>query len=262
MNPIMENEKKMPVLFIGHGNPMNAILENSFTQNLSAIGKDIKGTPKAILVISAHWLTRGTYVSTNPTPQTIYDFGGFPEKLYQVVYPSPGSPEYAREVMKLMPEAKADESQGLDHGAWTILKHMFPEADIPVFQLSIDYYKPMQYHFDLAQKLKALRQMGVLIIGSGNIVHNVQLFFSKQDSIPYDWAIQFDEWVKEKINNRDFDSLINYEKFGKTVNLSVPTVDHYVPLLYCLALADENETIVFNYEEIISSMSMRCLRIG
>ncbi len=260
---VEKSEKsKMPVLFIGHGSPMNAIETNAFTDSLNLMGKVFNEKPKAIMVVSAHWLTEGTYVSTTERPETIYDFYGFPEELYQVKYPAPGYPSSAKEVLKLAPEVKEDNQWGLDHGAWTVLKHIFPNADIPVFQLSIDYYKPMEYHFELAKKLSILRDMGILVIGSGNVVHNLKLIFSSDNNEPYDWAVEFDEIVKDRINNRDFDSLIHYEKYGKVGQLSVPTVDHYVPLLYSLALADDDDDINFTYEEVFSSLSMRCLRIG
>jgi len=253
----------LPAFFIGHGNPMNAIEENPFTKSLQEMGKSIRQTPNAILVISAHWLTRGgTWVSTTPKPETIYDFGGFPAELYKVNYPAPGSPEYARELMNLIPEVKEDTQWGLDHGAWAILKHLYPAADIPVFEMSIDYGKPMQYHFDLSARLKSLRNKGVLIIGSGNIVHNLRMWFAKPGLEPYDWALEFDEWVKGRINARDFISLIEYEKHGSSAKLSVPTADHYIPMLYSLALAGPEEEIKFTYEEVFTSASMRAFRIG
>ncbi|HEV7230364.1 MAG TPA: 4,5-DOPA dioxygenase extradiol [Bacteroidia bacterium] len=256
------NTERIPAFFIGHGNPMNAVLDNPFTKSLRVMGESVKQKPNAILVVSAHWLTRGTFVSTTPKPETIYDFGGFPAELYKVTYPSPGSPEYAREVMKTIPEVKENPEWGLDHGAWTVLKHMFPAADIPVFELSIDYHQPMQYHFDLAQKLKVLRRKGVLIMGSGNIVHNLRLWFSKKDETPFDWTVEFDEWVKGRINARDFKSLIEYEKHGASAMLSVPTPDHYIPMLYSLALTEKDEDIQFTYEEVFSAASMRAFRIG
>ena len=257
-----DKSTKMPVFFIGHGSPMNAIEDNPFTRSLQSLGKSVIEKPNAILVVSAHWLTQGTFVSTTNLPETIYDFGGFPPELYEVNYPAPGSPEYAKEVLKLIPGVKEDHEWGLDHGAWTVLKHLFPEAKIPVFQLSIDYYKPMEYHFDLAMQLKSLRQKGVLIIGSGNIVHNLRLFLSQNDNKPFDWALEFDAWSKEKILQHDFNSLINYETKGEAAKLAVPTVDHYVPLIYSLALADKNENIDFTYEENIGSISMRTFKIG
>ncbi|HET7152362.1 MAG TPA: 4,5-DOPA dioxygenase extradiol, partial [Candidatus Kapabacteria bacterium] len=252
----------MPVFFIGHGDPMNALRDNAFTRSLAAMGKSSTVKPKAIMVISAHWLTRGTYVATTATPETIYDFGGFPDEMYHIVYPAPGAPDVAKEVMKLSSEVKPDAEWGLDHGAWTVLKHMFPAADIPTFQLSIDYFKPMQYHFDLARALKPLREQGVLVIGSGNIVHNLRAFFSSPQGTPFDWTVEFDKWVKEKIEKRDFQSLINYESEGAAAKLAVPTVDHYVPMLYSLALAGEKEPIAFTYEEVQSSLSMRCFKVG
>jgi 4,5-DOPA dioxygenase extradiol len=253
-----KTENIMPVFFLAHGDPMNAIYNNSFTESLSNMENSLKVKPEAILVISAHWLTHDTWVNTTDRPETIYDFYGFPEELYRVKYPAPGSPEYAEEVIKLIPEVKKDKSRGLDHGAWTVLKHLFPQANIPVFQLSIDFYKPLEYHIELAKKLKPLREKGVLMIGSGNIVHNVRLYFEKKDREPYDWASEFDEFVKEKIIKRDFKSLVNYEKHGKGAILSVPTTDHYIPVLYSLALADNQEEICFTFEEVWSSMSMRC----
>jgi 4,5-DOPA dioxygenase extradiol len=255
-------DKKMPVFFLGHGSPMIGIEKNSFTEALSVMGSSLNTKPNAILIISAHWLTRGSFVSITGKPKTIYDFYGFPEELYKVTYPAPGAPTYAKEVSKLAPEIKEDNEWGLDHGAWTLLTHMFPKADIPVFQLSIDFNKPMEYHVELSKKLKALREKGVLIIGSGNIVHNLSLVYSSENMAPYDWAIEFDETVKDKIINRDFDSLIHFEKLGRPAKLSIPTADHYIPLLYSLALADKNEDINFTYEEVLSSLSMRCLRIG
>jgi len=252
----------MPVFFLGHGNPMNAVYTNAFTRRLNEMGNSLKWKPDAILVVSAHWLTRGIYASTTAFPETIYDFSGFPEELYKVVYPAPGAPVQAEYTMELIPEIKADEEMGLDHGAWSMLVHMFPDADIPVFQLSIDFHQPMQYHFDLGKKLFPLRKKNILIIGSGNIVHNLQYAFPLDNPNKYPWASEFDEWVKDKIVKRDFESLINYQSGGEAAKMSVPTTDHYIPLLYCLGLVQENEDINFTYEEIITSLSMRCFRIG
>jgi 4,5-DOPA dioxygenase extradiol len=253
---------KQPVFFIGHGSPMNAIEDNPFTQSLATIGNSLPEKPKALMVVSAHWLTNGTYVSVTSKPETLYDFGGFPDELYKVKYPCPGSPEFAKEVIMLLPEVQEDSLWGLDHGAWSILKHIFPNADIPAFQMSIDYHKPMSYHFELGKKLMPLREKGLLIIGSGNIVHNLRLWFSKSGDEPYDWAIEFDGWVKKKIIERDFQSLVNYESQGSAAQLAVPTVDHYVPLLYCLAPAENNDNIDIIYEGVESSLSMRSFRIG
>jgi 4,5-DOPA dioxygenase extradiol len=258
----LESENLSPVFFIGHGNPMNALYDNAFTRNLSEMGKSLEKKPDAVLVVSAHWLTRGSFVSTTSKPETIYDFYGFPEELYKVIYPAPGSPDNANYLKEIIPEIEKDNEMGLDHGAWTVLKHMFPKADIPVFQLSIDFYKPMRYHFDIGKKLLLLREKHILIIGSGNIVHNLRFAFPLDNPKKYDWAFEFDELIKNKIIEKDFESLINYEKFGDLAKLSVPTTDHYIPLLYCLALVQKNEEIIFTYEEIITSLSMRCLRIG
>jgi 4,5-DOPA dioxygenase extradiol len=248
---------------------MNALYDNSFTQSLKRVGNEFidEKRPKAILVVSAHWLTDGTFVNVSPDPEIIYDFSGFPNELFQVRYPASGSPEYAHQVKKLIASVEETEEWGIDHGSWTVLKHMFPKADIPVFQLSIDYKKPLKYHFDLAKQLKPLREKGVLIIGSGNIVHNLRLSFQgvreQGEEFVYDWVTEFDEWAKEKINSRDFKSLINYESAGTTAKLAVPTVDHYVPMLYSLALADKNENILYTHEELtFGAMSMRSFKIG
>jgi 4,5-DOPA dioxygenase extradiol len=257
-----ENDKKMPVLFIGHGSPMNAIEVNPFTESLRNLGESFIEKPKAIMVVSAHWLTKGTFVSTIESPEVIYDFYGFPKELYQVKYPATGAPSIAREIMELVPEIKEDRQWGLDHGAWAILKHIFPKADVPVFQLSIDFYQSMQYHFDLASHLKQLRDQGVLVIGSGNIVHNLALVFSKEDNLPFEWATEFDEFVKDRINDKNFSSLVNYQKFGRSAELSIPTVDHYAPLMYVLGMAEAEDEITYTYEEVFTSLSMRCVKIG
>lgn len=253
---------KMPVFFIGHGSPINAIQDNAFTKSLAEMGCSVTERPQAILVISAHWFTRGTYVNTSPFPKTIYDFSGFPEELYNVEYPAPGAPDFADAILQAVPEVRADQKWGLDHGAWSVLVHMFPEADIPVFQMSIDNSKPFYYHFQFAEQLRELRDRGVLVIGSGNIVHNLKLAMSKPDETPFDWAIEFDEWVKSKILSGDYNSLIDYEEQGPSALLAVPTPEHYLPMLYALALSDDEETIQFTYEEVISAISMRSFRIG
>lgn len=254
-----EATDRMPVIFIGHGNPMHALHNNKFTQTLNNIQKTIS-KPKAILVVSAHWLTRGTYVSTNPNPKTIYDFGGFPEEMYKIKYEPLGAPELAKELKEKIttPKIDADESMGLDHGAWTVLKHMYPEADIPTFQLSIDYYKPASYHFDLAKQLGYLRNKGVLIIGSGNLVHNLGMVDFANANGGYDWAIEFDAKVKELLDKGDFKSLVDYEKLGKSALLSIPTNDHYLPMIYPLGLRLEKENVSYLYEGMeAGSISMR-----
>lgn len=259
-----EYTQQMPVLFIGHGNPMNALYDNAFTKKLHAIKNSIT-KPKAILVVSAHWLTRGTFVSTNPSPKTIYDFGGFPDELYKVKYEPKGSPELAKELKEKVDYTKVgeDASMGLDHGAWTILKHIYPDADIPTFQLSIDYSKPASYHYELAKQLNYLRNKGVLIIGSGNIVHNLGMVDFNNPTSAYDWAIEFDSTVKNLLDKGDDTSLIHYEKLGKSAQLSIPTNDHYLPMIYILGLKNKDENVHYLYESMeMGSLSMRSFSIS
>jgi 4,5-DOPA dioxygenase extradiol len=252
----------MPVLFIGHGNPMNAIADNEFTRSLRASGKNLP-RPEAICVISAHWLTDGTFVSVTGKPETIHDFYGFPEELFRMTYPANGAPAFADKLSGQSALIKKDASWGLDHGAWSILVHLFPEADIPVFQLSIDILKPMRYHYDLARSLSSLRNEGILFIGSGNIVHNLSLVNFDDDAEPFDWAVEFDTFVDDKLSRRDDEALIEWERVGKAAKLSVPTTDHYIPLLYTIGFSDESEKPETIYEGIeLSSMSMRSIRIG
>lgn len=261
------NTEKMPVLFLGHGSPMNAIEENQFVQGFRNISKEIP-IPNAILCVSAHWFTNGTLVTAMEMPKTIHDFGGFPPELFAVEYPAKGSPELAKVTSELLlPEiVNEDHSWGLDHGAWSVIRHLYPEADIPVIQLSIDYTKPAQYHFDLAKKLQKLREKGILIIGSGNIVHNLRMVdFRNIDTIGYgyDWAIE----AREKTNNwllaGDFQQLIDYQKQGSALQLAIPTPDHYLPLIYTLGLKENSEDLsLFNNELIAGSLSMTSVRIG
>ncbi|MFN3849634.1 MAG: 4,5-DOPA dioxygenase extradiol [Spirosomataceae bacterium] len=252
----------MPVIFIGHGSPMNAIEDNKFTQSLKKLGKSIV-RPNAILVVSAHWLTNGTAVSSNPAPKTIYDFGGFPDALYKVKYEPKGNPNLAKEIAQIgntIP-VHEDNGMGLDHGSWTVLRHIYPNADIPVLQLSIDYYKPPQFHFDLGQSLKKLREKGVMIIGSGNVVHNLGKI--KPTGSPYDWAIEFDVQVKKHLDTSNFQPLVDYQKFGSMAQLSIPTHDHYTPMLYILGLANKNEKVNYFYEGLeLGSLSMRSFIIS
>lgn len=265
---IADDEKptaKAPVLFIGHGSPMNALMDTAFTQRLAKLGQTLE-KPKAILVVSAHWLTRGTWVATSPNPETIYDFGGFPKELSQVVYAAPGAPEIAKETATLLKDKAAvqhDNEMGLDHGAWTVLKHIYPKADIPVFQLSIDFYQTPQYHYDLAKYLSSLREKGVMIIGSGNIVHNLRQIDWKNPSGGFDWAAEFDETVKKYVNEKNHQGLIDYSKLGTAAAQSIPTNDHYLPLLYTLALQGEKEQAQHIYEGLeYGSISMRCIQFG
>lgn len=258
-----ENTQRMPAFFIGHGNPMNALYDNAFTKKLNTIRLKID-KPRAILIVSAHWLTKGTYVSTNPKPKTIYDFGGFPEELYKVKYEPEGAPEIANDIRKNVNFANILEDQlmGLDHGAWTILKHIYPAADIPAFQLSIDYSKPPEHHFELAKQLNYLRTKGVIIIGSGNIVHNLGMVDFYNPNNVYDWAEEFDTAVNNLLNKGDNEALIHYQKLGKCAELSVPTNDHYLPMLYILGLKNNGEQVSTIYESLeMGSLSMRSFMI-
>lgn len=254
--------ERMPVLFVGHGNPMNALYDNAFTKTLNAWGNRLE-KPKAILLISAHWLTQGvTQVSVNPAPQTIHDFGGFPDELFAVKYNPMGHPELAHELAQQVTSIKVheDHQMGLDHGAWTILKHMYPKADVPVFQMSIDYSKPAAYHLALAGELKKLRDRGVLVIGSGNIVHNLRAIkWDEKDSAPYDWALEFDAAVKKHIDAKDFDKLAEFKGLGNAASMAHPSIDHYLPMIYSVGLIDKSEDISYTYEGFeMGSISMRC----
>ena len=262
-----EEEEKMPVLFIGHGSPMNAIEDNIFSKRWQQMGKEIP-TPKAVVVVSAHWLTKGTLVTAMPNPKTIHDFGGFPQALFEVQYPAPGSPELATEIQKLItnPAVELDHDWGLDHGTWSVVKHMYPDADIPVLQLSIDYYKPAAYHYELAKQLLALRKKGVLIIGSGNMVHNLRMVAWDKLSVPeygFDWALEMNDIFKNKISNGFHKELIQYEKLHKAATLAIPTPDHYYPLLYILALQTDNDKVeFFNDKAVGGSLTMTSVKIG
>jgi len=253
----------MPVLFIGHGSPENALLDNPFTQGLSRLGKGLP-KPEAILCISAHWLTEGTAATAMDKPRTIYDFYGFPPPLYTVKYPAPGSPELAARVQSLLRPLKAglDASWGLDHGAWSVLRHMYPRAGIPVVQLSIDFYKPPQHHYEMGKKLASLRKEGILIIGSGNIVHNLrQLSPEGKDAAPLAWAKQFDAFIKEALERKNHGAIINYQSLGQVASLSHPTPDHFYPLLYSMGAAGMESKISYPYAGYeYGSLSMRAVR--
>ncbi len=264
-------DKKMPALFIGHGSPMNSMADNGFTRCLAALGKSLP-RPKAIMVVSAHWLTPGTFVTCMDRPRTIHDFYGFPDELYRMRYASPGAPEDARFVAESSQKSKigCNTDWGLDHASWAVLKHMYPAADIPVFELSLHYSynewhpKPMQYHYDLAQELSALRTRGVLVIGSGNIVHNLSMIdFENMDAEPFAWAREFDEQVKTNLLSGNHRDLIHFENMGKASPLAVPTLDHYLPMIYAIALQGKDEPLTFIYEGFQNaSISMRCFQIG
>jgi 4,5-DOPA dioxygenase extradiol len=268
LNSTIQSERtgKMPVLFIGHGSPMNAIEENEFVEGWRIIGKTLP-KPEAILCVSAHWETRGTCVTAMEKPVTIHDFGGFPKALFDVQYPAPGNPELAREVKNIIKitEVRLDEKWGLDHGTWTVLRHLYPEADVPVVQLSLDYYQSPQYHFDLAGELSSLRSKRVLILGSGNMVHNLGMVAWDRlntQEYSYDWAHEAREKMKTCILNGDHQSLINYNSQGKAFKLSVPTPEHFLPLIYSLGLKEEGEKVsFFNDKTIGGSVAMTSLKI-
>lgn len=258
---------KMPVLFLGHGSPMNAIEENEFVTGFRNIGRQIR-KPNAILCISAHWETRGTFVTAMKNPPTIHDFGGFPKALFDVQYPAPGSPELADEVSQMVKKTQVgmDTSWGLDHGAWTVIKHLYPNADVPVIQMSIDYGQGPQYHYDLARELAVLRQKGVLIVGSGNMVHNLGMVAwdrLNDASYGYDWALEAREKMNTYIQSGDHQSLIQYTAQGKAFQLAIPTPEHYLPLLYTLGLQQKDEEVaLFNDKAIAGSLTMTSVVIG
>lgn len=262
MDELKPSDEKMPVLFIGHGSPMNAIERNEYHNSWIELGQKLP-KPKAILTISAHWLTRDTRVTAMERPKTIHDFGGFPKELFAQQYPAPGAPDFAELTKKMITKAsvQSDFDWGLDHGTWSFLLPMYPQADIPVYQLSLDYYKPMQYHYDLAKELLGLRKKGVMVIGSGNIVHNLQMLDVSGQT--YDWAIEFDQRMKEFILDGNHDGIINYEKLGSISKLAVPTYEHYLPLIYSIALQEKNDHILFfNEKTDMGSVSMRSFRMG
>jgi 4,5-DOPA dioxygenase extradiol len=246
---------------------MNAIEENEFVAGFRKIGKEIE-RPKAILCISAHWETKGTYVTAMQQPRTIHDFGGFPKELFEVQYPAPGSPQLAKETKNLIThtDIHLDHKWGLDHGAWSVIKHMYPQADVPVIQLSLDYSKPPQYHFELAKELAQLRRKGVLIVGSGNMVHNLRrVAWDKLNVVDYayDWAAEASDKMKHYINANDFQPLVNYSAQGSAFNLAIPTPEHYLPMIYTLALKEESDNIqIFNDKAVAGSLTMTSLKIS
>lgn len=255
---------KTPVLFLGHGSPMNALADTPFTRTLAALGTRFP-KPKAICCISAHWLTKGIHVLESPRPKTIHDFGGFPEALYQVDYPAPGSPQRAAETALLLADhhPQLTSQWGLDHGTWSVLRHVFPLADVPVYQLSLDMSRNLADHVRVAQDLKKLRDQGVWIIGSGNIVHHLGQLDWKSPHTGYDWAHHFDTYVKEALLQDQPDKLIHIEKMGPEAKLAVPSPDHYLPLLYLLGVRDPKDTLSFPYEGFeYGSISMRTVLLS
>lgn len=260
------NTAKMPVLFLGHGSPMNAIEENEFVTGFRKVGKEIT-RPSAILVISAHWETPGTYITAMQQPRTIHDFGGFPKALFDVQYPAPGSPTLAKETQQLITHTKVelDEKWGLDHGAWSVIKHLYPDADVPVIQMSLDYRQSAQWHYDLAKQLAALRRKGVLIVGSGNMVHNLGKVEWRRlsETFGYDWALEASEKMKNSIRTGDHQPLIQFRSQGKAFDLAIPTPEHYLPLLYTLALQEKGEEVaLFNDLAVAGALTMTSVKIG
>jgi 4,5-DOPA dioxygenase extradiol len=260
------NMETMPALFLGHGSPMNAVEQNEFTRGWTDAGKNLP-KPNAVLCISAHWETSGTYVTAMDKPKTIHDFGGFPQELYEVEYPAPGSPAFAAATKNTITKTTVglDDNWGLDHGCWSVLKHLYPEADVPVIQMSLDYKQTPQYHYELAKELAALRKKGVLILGSGNMVHNLGMVAwdkLKEPGFAYGWAIEASEKMKQSILGGDYAPLINYKAQGSAFQLAIPTPEHYLPLLYVLALKEESEKIsLFNDKAMGGSLTMTSVKI-
>jgi 4,5-DOPA dioxygenase extradiol len=261
----MDMTEPMPAIFFGHGNPMNALAHNTWTEAWTTVGTSVP-RPKAILAISAHWYLPATLVTAMAIPRTIHDFGGFPRELYQVTYPAPGQPELASRVQTLLAPISvgSDQQWGLDHGTWSVLCHVFPQADIPVVQLSIDETQPTAFHYEVGKRLAPLRDEGVLVIGSGNLVHNLHAYAWGHHKVePFDWAVRFEHRVRELLLAGQAELLINYEALGREAMLSVPTSEHYLPLLYILALRREGEPVSFPVEGVDGgSVSMLTIRIG
>lgn len=264
---LKEQEHLMPVLFIGHGSPMNGIEDNEFSARWTAMAKEIP-TPAAVLVVSAHWFTHGTKVTAMDFPKTIHDFGGFPKALYDVQYNAPGNPGLAKETADLLHSAHVELNHdwGLDHGAWTVIRHMYPDAKIPVLQLSIDYTKGAQYHYDLAKELYALRKKGVLIVGSGNMVHNLRMVAWDKINTPgfgFDWAIQMNDTFKNLISSGDHQQLIKYDTLGTAARLAIPTPEHYLPLIYTLGVKGSKDSVsFFNDKAIAGSLTMTSVKFS
>ena len=257
----------MPALFIGHGSPMNGIEDNEFSRKWSVLGKEIP-KPSAVLVVSAHWLTRGTFITAMAHPKTIHDFGGFPKELFEVQYPSPGNPNLAKAISDLVVSSNIefDHEWGLDHGTWTVVRHMYPEANIPVLQLSIDYYESPEFHYRLGKELRELRKEGVLVIGSGNMVHNLRMVAWDKLNEPefgFDWALEMNTLFKTKIGSNDHRDLIDYRNLGHAGKLAIPTPDHYFPLLYLLGIQGEKDEVsFFNDKAVGGSLTMTSVRFG
>ena len=259
--------ERMPVLFVGHGSPMYAIGENEFVQTWRKLGNELP-KPKAIIAISAHWETNGTQVTSMQNPPTIHDFGGFPRDLYQIQYPAPGNPELAKETIRTLNGSHilADQKWGLDHGTWSVLRRIYPEADIPIIQMSLDYQKSPGQHYKLAKELASFRDKGVMIVGSGNIVHNLRhVAWDKKDDeeFGYEWVYEANDLIKRMIVDNNHMALIDYQSLGKAVQMAAPSPDHFLPLLYALALKREDEELTFfNDKAVMGSLTMTSIRIG
>ena len=257
---------RLPAMFLGHGNPMNALRENAWTRGWSVLGGALVPKPRAVLAVSAHWYTPSTAVTAMPAPRTIHDFGGFPRELFAMRYPAPGDPALATHVAELLAplSIEQDQSWGLDHGTWSVLCHMFPQADVPVVQLSIDETQPPAFHYELGKRLRPLRAEGVLIVGSGDVVHNLEAYaWGRHPAQPYDWAVRFETRVRERLIAGDHAALVDYAASGDDALLSVPTPEHYLPLLYALGASFPEESVTFPTEGIDGgSVSMLAVRFG
>lgn len=261
----MTESRKMPVIFFGHGNPMNAIQRNAYTEAWFSVGQTVP-RPRAVLCVSAHWYLPGTMVTGDARPRTIHDFGGFPKQLYEYEYPAPGDLALAKRTAELLAPlgVRLDTEWGLDHGTWSVLCHVYPEADVPVVQLSIDETKPARFHFELGRRLAPLRDEGILVIGSGNLVHNLHAYaWGRHPVDPFDWAVRFETKAREVLLSGDFTPLVEYETLGRDAMLAAPTPDHYLPLLYVLGAASAEENVTFPVQGVDGgSISMLSVQIG
>ena len=258
------NSNRLPAFFIGHGSPMNVIRRNRYTEDLERTSSQLP-LPQAIVVISAHWLTRGTLITAAENPEQIYDFYGFPPELYQIDYRAPGSPPTAELVVKTVGNnlIKMDQKRGIDHAAWAVLKFLYPRQNIPVLELSLDMEQDPSFHFELGKKLASLRSKGILLIGSGNIVHNLREMEYDEQVEPYDWAVEFDQFARDSIENKNFDGLIHYQNYGAPALRAIPTSEHYLPMLYTLGMMQEDERATFIHESIQNaSVSMRSFKVS
>lgn len=256
------SKQRQPVFFFGHGSPLNAVAQNSYTHRLNQLSNEIE-KPDLILCVSAHWLTDGTFLTSAAHPKTIHDFYGFPDELFKIQYPALGHPELAQEIAKSLNVHLDQGSWGLDHGTWSVLRHIYPKANVPVIQLSIDLKQPPQVHYEWGQKLKSLREKNILVIGSGNLVHNLRRIDWNENATPFDWAVEFDQWCKDELLKDNHSAIVNDYLKTEAGTLSVPTPDHYYPFLYTLGASNPTEPVQFIYEGFQNaSISMRCIRFG